>query len=297
MQITGETIDLMMKGFNTTFNDVHQATESHWAKVAMDLKSSGSEEVYGWLSAMPQMREWLGDRVINGLSKSDYVIKNRRFEATIRVPREHIEDDKLGVYAPQLRMMAYNAASHPDELVFEVLRKGFELPCYDGQFFFDGDHPVEDANGVVQTVSNLQTGSGTPWYLLDTSRPVKPLVFQERIPYTPQNLTSDSDSHVFMRDEYLYGMRARVNAGLGLWQLAFGSKAPLTMPNYVAARTALQNMRYDGGRIMGVTPTLLVVPPAHEQAAREILKSQRIEGSDNPWMGSAELLVTSYLSE
>lgn len=263
----------------------------------MDLKSTGAEEVYGWLSSMPQMREWLGDRVVKGLNASDYVIKNRKFEATIRVPREHIEDDKLGVYSPQLRMMAYNAASHPDEMVFEPLRNGFDQSCYDGQNFFDMDHPVEDANGQPQSVSNMQAGAGVPWFLLDTSRPIKPLVFQERIPYTPQQMSSDSDSHVCFRDEYLYGIRARLNAGFGLWQLAFGSKAALTPENYAAARSAMQTMRYDEGRVIGVTPTLLVVPPQNEQAAREILKSQRIDASDNPWQGSAELLVTPYLAE
>lgn len=297
MEITAQAIDLMFKGFNTSFNTFHEATESHWQKVAMDLKSTGSEEVYGWLQAMPQMREWLGERVVNGLSTSDYVIKNRKFVATIRVPREHIEDDKLGVYAPQLRMMAYNAASHPDELVFELLRNGFTQSCNDNQFFFDTDHPVVDRDGVVQGVSNMQAGSGVPWFLLDTSRPIKPLVFQERIPYTPQQMAEDTDSHVFMRDEYLYGMRARVNAGFGLWQLAFGSKAPLTSANYAAARAAMQSMRYDEGRIIGVSPTLLVVSPAHEHAAREILKSERIEGSDNVWRDSAELLVTPFLAE
>lgn len=198
MDITANAIDLLFKGFNTRFNEFHQATDAHWHKIAMDLKSTGSEEVYGWLSAMPQMREWLGSRVLRGLNTSDYVIKNRKFEATIVVPREHIEDDKLGVYGPQLRMMAYNAATHPDELVFEALRNGWTLPSYDGQPFFDTDHPVIDADGAEQSVSNMQAGTGSAWYLLDTSRPVKPLVFQERIPYTPQQLTSDSDGRVFM---------------------------------------------------------------------------------------------------
>ena len=115
MDVTGDTIDLLFKGFNTKFNEFHQQTASHWQKVAMELKSSGSEEVYGWLSTLPQMREWLGDRVLEAVSKSDYVIKNRKFEATIVVRREDIEDDRLGICGPQLRIMAHNAASHPDE--------------------------------------------------------------------------------------------------------------------------------------------------------------------------------------
>lgn len=182
MDITAQAIDLMFKGFDAKFNEFHQATATQWQAIAKDVKSSGSEEVYGWLGSVPQMREWLGSRVIKGLELSDYVIKSRKFEATIRVPREHIEDDKLGTYSAKLSMMAYNAAAHPDELVFELLRRGFEEKCYDGQFFFDDDHPVQDEHGNDQSVSNTQGGTGDPWFLLDTSRPVKPMIFQEPAP-------------------------------------------------------------------------------------------------------------------
>lgn len=227
-----------------------------------------------------------------------YTLENRRFETTLRVPREDIEDDRLGVYSPQISMMAHAAASHPDELVFEVLRRGFEAECHDGQPFFDADHPVVQADGSEASASNMQDGSDGPWFLLDVSRQVKPLVFQTRIPYQMQSLNKDSDNNVFMHDEYLYGIRARVNAGYGLWQFAFGSKAPLTAENYEAARAAMQGMRYDGGRIMGVVPNLLVVPPAHEGAARELLNADELPGGgSNIWRGSADLLVTPYLQE
>lgn len=60
----------------------------------------------------------------------------------------------------------------------------------------------------------------------------------------------------------------------------------------------MQGMRYDGGRIMGVVPNLLVVPPAHEGAARELLNADELPGGgSNIWRGSADLLVTPYLQE
>lgn len=90
-------------------------------------------------------------------------------------------------------------------------------------------------------------------------------------------------------------MRARVNAGFGLWQLAYGSRQPLTPANYALARAAMQGMRYDGGRIMGITPTALVCSPNNDQPAREILKADRLDGSSNVWMDSAELIVSPYL--
>lgn len=227
-----------------------------------------------------------------------YTLENRKFESTIRVRREDIEDDRLGIYSPQVNMMAHAAASHPDELVFEVLKRGFEAGCYDGQPFFDEDHPIIPGDGSESSVSNSGGGTGTPWFLLDVSRPVKPLVFQTRIPYQMQRMDKDSDSEVFLHDHYIYGIRARVNAGFGLWQYAYGSKQPLTAESYEAARIAMQGMRYDGGRIMGVTPNLLVVPPAHEAVARALLTAEELPGvGTNVWQGSADLLVTPYLQE
>lgn len=298
MDITASLLNEMFSGFNTLFNKAVAATPVYWNKIAMDVKSTGSDETYGWLSGVPQMREWLGERHIKGVMSARYTLENRKFETTLKVKREDIEDDRLGIYAPQINMMAHAAASHPDELIFEVLKRGFDAESDDGQPFFDTDHPVISADGSESSVSNVQPGTGAPWFLLDVSRAVKPLVFQTRIPYQMQTLNKDSDNNVFMRDEYLYGIRARVNAGYGLWQFAFGSRRPLTAANYEEARVAMQAMRYDGGRIMGVVPNMLVVPPEHEAAARELVTADDLTGGGtNVWRGSAELLVTPYLQE
>ena len=93
----------------------------------------------------------------------------------------------------------------------------------------------------------------------------------------------------------MYGVRARVNAGFGLWQLAWGSKQDLTPANYAAARAAMQGMKGDGGRILGVNPNVLLVPPALEEKARNLLKAATgASGASNPWFDSAQLIVTPY---
>lgn len=193
----------MFSGFNTLFNKSVQATPVYWNKLAMDVKSSGLDETCGWLSGMPQMREWLGERHIKGVMASRYTIENRKFETTLSIRREDIEDDRLGVYGPQINMMAHAAASHSDELVFEVLNRGFDTTCYDGQSFFDTDHPMILPDGTEGSVSNSGGGAGVPWFLLDVSRPVKPLVFQTRIPYQLQRVDKDTDKAVFSTDTYL----------------------------------------------------------------------------------------------
>lgn len=63
----------------------------------------------------------------------------------------------------------------------------------------------------------------TAWFLMDVSKPVKPLIFQQR--KKPEFVAMDSmtDESVFMRKEFRYGVDSRDNAGYGLWQLAYGS--------------------------------------------------------------------------
>lgn len=221
--------------------------------------------------------------------------------------RDDISDDRLGVFSPMLQTMGYEAAMHPDELVFGLLSSGFTTVCYDGQPFFDTEHPVRDDNGPVtigglkyRLVSNMDDGGETPgpaWYLLDTSRPIRPIIWQEREPYEFQTVTNGSDYQVFMTDKYLYGIRARVNAGFGLWQMAYASRAPLSPENYEAARAAMQRLRFDQQRPLGISPTVLVVPPELEGAGRRLVNSAlETLGGTNEWAGTAELIVTPFLS-
>lgn len=61
------------------------------------------------------------------------------------------------------------------------------------------------------------------WFLLSTNGLVRPVILQSRIPVEFSALEGASEAG-FIRDQYLYGVRARYNAGFGLWQTAFGSQ-------------------------------------------------------------------------
>jgi len=293
-----QTLDLVFRGFKTVYSDAYLSATVHWDKVAMAVPSSGRDETYGWLGAFPQLREWIGPRHIHGLKAHGFTIANRKFESTVSVSRDDISDDKLGVFKPAFASMGELARTHPEELIFGLLANGFDALGYDGQPFFDTDHPITDAYGETTVTSNMQAGSETPWFLLDVSRAVKPIIWQEREPYEFQMLNRPTDPNVFLEDEYLFGVRARVNAGFGLWQLGYGSKAALTGANYAAARAAMMGFRADGGRKLGIKPTVLVVPPALEEAALEILNADRnAAGATNVWRGTADLIVTPFLGD
>jgi phage major head subunit gpT-like protein len=86
------------------------------------VPSSTSEQKYGWLGKITKFREWLGERQVQNLLAHDYSIKNKTFENTVGVDRDEIEDDQYGVYKPVFEQLGQDAATHPDELVFELLK-------------------------------------------------------------------------------------------------------------------------------------------------------------------------------
>jgi len=295
MIINSPNLTTLFSSFSAAFAKGAASAPSHYKQIAMIQPSGTGEEQYGFLKQLPGMREWIGPRHIHALSLAGYTIKNKLFESTIGVPRTVIEDDQYGVFSPVLSEMGKMAATHPDELSFALLREGFTQNCYDDQYFFDTDHPVE-INNTLQTVSNVQTGAGDAWYLLDTSRVIKPLIFQERMPYELQQMTDSSNPEVFKNDNFLYGVRGRGNAGYGLWQLAFGSKATLNSANYQAARSAMMGFKGEGGRPLGVMPNTLVVPPSLESAGLQLLNSEfGTGGVSNEWKGTAKLIVTPWV--
>lgn len=292
MIINQANLTAMYTSFNSIFNEFYQKVEPTWQKVAMKAPSTGKRNTYAWLGDFPRMREWLGERHIKNLETHDYTILNRTFELTCEVPREDIEDDEIGVFNPIVARMGEATAEHPDELIFSLFSDGLTTNSYDGVPFFSTTHPVGTG-----TVSNNGAGAGTAWYLLDTSRSIKPYILQMR--REPQFVYFDNpnDEHVFMNKSFLYGSDYRANAGYGLWQLAYTSKQTLDGDAYGDARAAMMSFLDDFGKPLNIKPNLLVVPPALEQEAREILMNERdAAGATNPWRGSAEMLVSAWLA-
>ncbi len=295
MIINRTNLNNVFTAFKTMFNTAFGGAQSNYLDIAMKVSSATREETYAWLGAWPGIREWVGDRVIRSLSMQGYTIKNVLYESTISVPANDIADDRYGIFTPMFAEMGRTAKMHPDEVVFRLLKNGFDTTCYDGQSFFDTDHPIGKKDGSIATVSNIQDGVGAAWFLFDTSRAVKPLLWQEREPYTFAAMDQPEHENVFMRREYLYGVTARANAGFGLWQLAFASKSELTPENYAAARSAMMAFKDDEEKPLGISPNLLVVPPTLEQSARTVLFADKIEGTSNIWKDTAKLIVTPYL--
>lgn len=297
MIINTGNLAILFRAFNAAFQRGLGGVTPMWDKVATRVPSTTGTEDYGWLGSIPGMREWIGDRQINNLETHDYSIKNKKFENTVGVPRDKVADDQYGVFSPMMEMLGNSAPEHRDIIVFALLALGFETACYDKQYFFDTDHPVIQADGTTGSVSNMQAGSGNPWFLLDTRRPLKPLILQVR--KEPEFVSKDksTDDNVFMSDELLYGVDDRKNVGFGFWQMAFGSKADLDTTNFDGAMAAMGAFKGDHGNPLGILPNLLVIGPSNRAAANAVVATERLaNGGSNTNFKAVEILVVPWLA-
>lgn len=296
MELNQANYDALWLAYNTVFQQWFQQTPTQWESFAMRTESTTSKSVYPWLGQTTMFRKWIGDRVIQNLTIHGFSIENESFENTVGVSRDSIDDDEYGVYSPLFSQLAQDAKRHPDQLVYSLLKAGETTLCYDGQPFFSADHPV-GLQGKEVSVSNDDGGAGTPWFLIDNTRAIKPMIVQFRKDYQFVALNRPEDWRNFMAKELLYGVDARLNVGFGLWQLAHRSAQDLTTANYAAARASMMEVKSDAGAALNVNPSLLIVPPSLEEQAFEVIKTQRLaNGASNPYYNSATVLVAPYLA-
>ena len=161
MIINSQNLRGIFIGFNTLFNKALEEVQPLYTKVATVTPSTTDSETYAWLGDVPGMREWIGDREIQNLTAADYTIKNKDFELTVGVPRNAIEDDKIGVYNPSVQMLGQSAAIHPDELIFSLLKDGFTAKCYDGLPFFSSAHKIGEKDVSNKGTAKLSLESYT----------------------------------------------------------------------------------------------------------------------------------------
>jgi phage major head subunit gpT-like protein len=157
MLINQPTLEAINKGFSRRFQDAFTGQKPMYPMICTEIPSAAKEEVHGFLDRIPKAREWLGERVINNLAAREFAIKNRHFENTFAVDRDDIEDDRIGIYNPSLDMLGQDAAMYPDDLILALLEAGTTGLCYDGQYFFDTDHPKNIDDATAGTQANLFT--------------------------------------------------------------------------------------------------------------------------------------------
>jgi phage major head subunit gpT-like protein len=148
-------------GFNTIFDGALESmrkVESFWKdRLALSVTSSNESEAHKWMGDVPAFEEWKGPRKIGSVRADTYRILNKDWANGIKVHKNDIADDKLGLYAPRISRLASKAVTHQINLLVSFLVNGFATTVYgagyDGKAFFAADH----SDGGGPAYSNTMT--------------------------------------------------------------------------------------------------------------------------------------------
>jgi phage major head subunit gpT-like protein len=153
---SASTINAMIKNFNALFNEAQAAQTPAWPSYAMRVNSEGASEDYQWLGDTPAMREWLGEKFLKDMRGFTFSVPNKNFEATVKVSRNDIEDDRLGKYGILIPQLADEGTVKQDSLLMDLRVAGTTTDIYDGKKFYAANH----VTGKSGSQSNLLTGTG-----------------------------------------------------------------------------------------------------------------------------------------
>ncbi len=170
MDLTPDAVRTLRSTLRKDFEAAYGAAPIFYNDIATTVPSSGPSNVYAWATQMPGLRKWVGPRVVQNLASSAYTLVNETWEMTLGVKREDFEDDNLGIYSMNAAGLGSGAAKHPDEQMVSLLQSGHLNECYDGQFFFDTDHPVNPKDAAAGTYANYATGTALTRATFNTVR-------------------------------------------------------------------------------------------------------------------------------
>lgn len=91
------------------------------------------------LNSVPGMREFKSERKHGVADNTVHTIAPRKWESTLDVEREKIEDDDLGQIPNQTRVMTTKSGRHYGALAVAALPVGFTANLSDGKPFFHAD--------------------------------------------------------------------------------------------------------------------------------------------------------------
>jgi phage major head subunit gpT-like protein len=150
---------LLFQQYNAQFNAMFRTTEVFWPAFASEMPSKTKQTVYGWLAQFGGMRRWEGSRqAVDAVGRS-YSLTNIPFERTVELDRIDIQFDQYGFFGAVVENLATAAKTLQDQEIAKVVSAGSTSACWDGQYFFDTDHPVNPDDVSLGYYSNNLVGA------------------------------------------------------------------------------------------------------------------------------------------
>jgi len=151
LQITPQTIRDLRVGIHMTLTKGRGMASPFWSRFAAKVTSNTKHVSLPMHAATAKLRRWDGERKVIGGKAYDYRVTPDRFELTLGIPVEEIEDDNCGAWQNTIMDMGVQIELWPDDLVIAVLLAGESGLGFDNKAFFANDHSLKTGT----TIDNL----------------------------------------------------------------------------------------------------------------------------------------------
>lgn len=141
VEITSEKLAALDLSIKTTFKASKDNVEdANLFKKFADISPS-TAKVQGILTLTdaPGMREFKSERIPGTISDVLYQLTTRKWESTLNVKREDIEDDNIGYIPAAVKKMVAKSKKHYTLLASAALDAGFTAKMSDGKAFYHAD--------------------------------------------------------------------------------------------------------------------------------------------------------------
>lgn len=143
MQITVPLIQNLQVGFSTIYRKAWRDTPQYWNRVCSPVPSSTAINTYGWMTRLNKMREWFGPRVLQNMSTKSASLTNRKFEVSLAVARDDIEDDQLGIFNLRSEELGRAAGYLWNQLFLQALLAGDSATLSSAAALVDSSAPAQ----------------------------------------------------------------------------------------------------------------------------------------------------------
>lgn len=148
------------------FQDLERQADQSWVPtLANRFNSTQLTETYGGIGNAPPLREFLGPKVLNNLKEYSIQITNKDWESTLKVNVRDLQRDKTGQLQMKTGDLARRAAQHDEKLLSALIDTGDDADlalAYDGQFFFDTDHVINNSGTINNDITYDVTTTTAP---------------------------------------------------------------------------------------------------------------------------------------
>lgn len=147
--------------FSTVFDMKLKNTPTVYQDIATVIPGVSERVEFKWLSSIPVLRKWIGDRAIQRLRGETQALTTDWWANGIEVDIDDLNNEaKLGMIVVRIRSMAQACARRMDDQVVQYYVNGFAGTLgvtYDNQFLYDVDHTAA-GNGTGVAQNNVITG-------------------------------------------------------------------------------------------------------------------------------------------